>query len=105
VLPFAVVALPFIDLLLAVIRRTRAGRSPFDADMKHLHYRLHYELGHSHPGAVLVMYLWAGLLAFGVVAIGLWATWPTAVVVACIVVLAVVCTWFLPRRRRLPQLP
>ena len=105
VLPFAVMALPFIDLLLAVIRRTRAGRSPFDADQKHLHYRLHLELGHSHTGAVLVMYLWAGLLAFGVVAIGLWATWSTAVAVACVVVVAVVLTWFVPRRRRLPHLP
>jgi UDP-GlcNAc:undecaprenyl-phosphate GlcNAc-1-phosphate transferase len=105
VLPFAVMALPFIDLLLAVVRRTRAGRSPFDADQKHLHYRLHLELGHSHPGAVLVMYLWAGLLAFGVVAIGLWATWSTAVMVACVVVVAVVLTWFVPRRRRLPHLP
>ncbi|MGH3489394.1 MAG: glycosyltransferase family 4 protein, partial [Actinopolymorphaceae bacterium] len=78
VLPMAVMALPFIDLLLAVIRRTKAGRSPFDADQKHLHHRLYLELGHSHPGAVLVMYLWAGLLAFGVVVIGLWATWLTA---------------------------
>jgi UDP-GlcNAc:undecaprenyl-phosphate GlcNAc-1-phosphate transferase len=88
-----------------VVRRTRAGKSPFDADQKHLHYRLHLELGHSHPGAVLVMYLWAGLLAFGVVAIGLWATWPTVVTVAAVVVVAVICTALPPRRRHVPRRP
>ena len=103
VLPIAVMALPFMDLLLAVIRRTKAGRSPFDADQKHLHHRLHLELGHSHKGAVLVMYLWAGLLAFGVVAIGLWATWVTVVIVGCVVVVAVLCTALLPRRQHLLQ--
>jgi UDP-GlcNAc:undecaprenyl-phosphate GlcNAc-1-phosphate transferase len=103
VLPIAVMALPFIDLLLAVIRRTRAGRSPFDADQKHLHHRLHLELGHSHPGAVLVMYLWAGLMSFGVVAIGLWTTWLTVGLVGAVVVLAIFATAVLPRRRKLPH--
>jgi UDP-GlcNAc:undecaprenyl-phosphate/decaprenyl-phosphate GlcNAc-1-phosphate transferase len=103
VLPIAVMALPFIDLLLAVIRRTKAGKSPFAADQKHLHYRLHLELGHSHKGAVLVMYLWAGLLAFGVVVIGLWATWVTAAIVGVVVVVAVACTALLPRRNHLPH--
>ncbi|MEQ7129264.1 MraY family glycosyltransferase [Actinopolymorpha sp. B11F2] len=103
VLPIAVMALPFIDLLLAVIRRTRAGQSPFAADQKHLHHRLHLELGHSHKGAVLVMYLWAGLLAFGVVVIGLWATWVTASIVGVVVVAAIACTALLPRRNHLPH--
>ncbi len=103
ILPIAVMALPFIDLLLAVVRRTRAGRSPFDADLKHLHHRLHLELGHSHPGAVLVMYLWAGVLSFGVVAIGLWTSWVTAAVVGAVVVVAILCTAVLPRRRKLPH--
>jgi UDP-GlcNAc:undecaprenyl-phosphate GlcNAc-1-phosphate transferase len=103
VLPIAVMALPFIDLMLAVVRRVKAGRSPFDADKKHLHHRLHLELGHSHKGAVLVMYLWAGLLAFGVVVIGLWTTWATVAVVGVVVVLAVAATAWLPRRNHRPQ--
>ncbi|WP_026257107.1 MraY family glycosyltransferase [Actinopolymorpha alba] len=103
VLPIAVMALPFIDLMLAVVRRTRAGRSPFDADKKHLHHRLHLELGHSHPGAVLVMYLWAGLLAFGVVAIGLWTTWLTVGLVGLVVVLAILCTALVPRLRKVAR--
>ena len=67
-LPFAVLAVPFIDLLLAVVRRTRAGRSPFAADKAHLHHRL-LEIGHSHTRAVLIMYFWTALLAFTAVAL------------------------------------
>ena len=66
-LPLAVLAVPFIDLLLAVVRRTRAGRSPFAPDKAHLHHRL-LEIGHSHTRAVLIMYCWTALLAFGAVA-------------------------------------
>lgn len=67
-LPFAVLAVPFIDLLLAVVRRTRSGRSPFAPDKAHLHHRL-LEIGHSHTRAVLIMYGWTALLAFGGVAV------------------------------------
>ena len=66
-LPLAVLAVPFMDLLLAVVRRTRAGRSPFSPDKAHLHHRL-MEIGHSHTRAVLIMYFWTALLAFGTVA-------------------------------------
>jgi UDP-GlcNAc:undecaprenyl-phosphate GlcNAc-1-phosphate transferase len=67
-LPFAVLAVPFVDLVLAVFRRTRAGRSPFAPDKAHLHHRL-LEIGHSHTRAVLIMYFWTALLAFGGVAV------------------------------------
>lgn len=67
-LPIAVLAVPFVDLLLAVVRRTRAGRSPFAPDKQHLHHRL-LEIGHSHSRAVLIMYFWAALLAFAAVAV------------------------------------
>jgi len=70
VLPFAVIAVPFVDLLLAVVRRTRAGRSPFAPDKQHLHHRL-LEIGHSHRRAVLIMYFWSALISFGVVAVSL----------------------------------
>ena len=67
-LPLAVMLVPFLDLLLAIVRRTAAGRSPFAPDKQHLHHRL-LERGHSHARAVLVMYLWSGVLAFGAVAV------------------------------------
>jgi UDP-GlcNAc:undecaprenyl-phosphate GlcNAc-1-phosphate transferase len=47
-----------------------AGRSPFAPDKAHLHHRL-LEIGHSHTRAVLIMYLWTALLAFGGVAVSL----------------------------------
>jgi len=66
----AVVLVPLLDLLMAVVRRTRAGMSPFSPDKMHLHHRL-LEIGHSHRRAVLLIYLWAALLAFGAVALAL----------------------------------
>ena len=65
-LPLAVLAVPLVDLLLAVVRRTRAGRSPFAPDKQHLHHRL-LEIGHSQRRAVLIMYVWSALIAFGAV--------------------------------------
>ncbi len=64
-LPLAVLALPLIDLTLAVVRRTRAGRMPWQPDKMHMHHRL-LALGHSHARAVLIMYLWTATVAFGV---------------------------------------
>lgn len=69
-LPIAVIAVPFLDLLAAVWRRTRAGRSPFTPDKQHLHHRL-LDLGHSHRRAVSIMWIWAGLVAFGLVLVSL----------------------------------
>ncbi|GAA0939548.1 MraY family glycosyltransferase [Pseudonocardia zijingensis] len=66
----AVVFVPLLDLLMAVVRRTRKGLSPFAPDKMHLHHRL-LEIGHSQRRAVLLIYLWAGLLAFGAVALAL----------------------------------
>jgi UDP-GlcNAc:undecaprenyl-phosphate/decaprenyl-phosphate GlcNAc-1-phosphate transferase len=65
VLPFAVLALPLVDLGLAVVRRARAGRMPWTPDAKHLHHRM-LALGHSHVRAVLILYLWTATAAFGV---------------------------------------
>ncbi|GAA5111487.1 glycosyltransferase family 4 protein [Pseudonocardia adelaidensis] len=66
----AVVFVPLLDLLMAVVRRTRKGLSPFSPDKMHLHHRL-LEIGHSQRRAVLLIYLWAGVLAFGAVALAL----------------------------------
>jgi UDP-GlcNAc:undecaprenyl-phosphate/decaprenyl-phosphate GlcNAc-1-phosphate transferase len=73
----AVLFVPLLDLLMAVIRRTRKGLSPFHPDKMHLHHRL-LEIGHSQRRAVLLIYLWAAVLAFGTVALTLF----DAVVVA-----------------------
>jgi UDP-GlcNAc:undecaprenyl-phosphate/decaprenyl-phosphate GlcNAc-1-phosphate transferase len=65
-LPAAIMVIPYGDLLLAVVRRTRAGLSPFAPDRKHLHHRL-LDIGHSQRSSVLIMYLWAALFSGTVV--------------------------------------
>jgi UDP-GlcNAc:undecaprenyl-phosphate GlcNAc-1-phosphate transferase len=67
-LPFAILIIPLLDFGLAILRRLRAGKSPFSADRKHLHHRL-LDMGHSHLHAVLIFYAWTlvasvGLLMF-----------------------------------------
>jgi UDP-GlcNAc:undecaprenyl-phosphate/decaprenyl-phosphate GlcNAc-1-phosphate transferase len=64
--PAAIMLIPYADLLMAVIRRTRAGTSVFSPDKKHLQHRL-LAIGHSHRTSVLIMYLWAALFAGSVV--------------------------------------
>lgn len=63
-LPLTIIAVPAADLILAIVRRTWRGQSPFAADRGHLHHRL-LEVGHSHSRAVWIMYFWAALIAFG----------------------------------------
>ncbi len=65
-LPLTIIAIPAADLILAIVRRTWNGQSPFAADRGHLHHRL-LEIGHSHSRAVLIMYFWSALIAFGTV--------------------------------------
>ncbi|WP_375433164.1 glycosyltransferase family 4 protein [uncultured Friedmanniella sp.] len=89
VLPLAVLALPFLDLVLAFVRRTYAGRWWFVADKQHLHHRL-LERGHSQRRAVLLMYIWSALVSFGVIVLGLVRSDAQWTVVAVVAVLAVV---------------
>ena len=70
-LPISILIVPLADLVLAVVRRTRAGRSPFAPDKQHLHHRL-LEIGHSHRRAVLIMWMWAAMLGFGTVVASLY---------------------------------
>jgi UDP-GlcNAc:undecaprenyl-phosphate GlcNAc-1-phosphate transferase len=60
--PAVILLIPYADLLMAVVRRTRAGTSVFAPDKKHLQHRL-LAIGHSHRTSVLIMYLWTALFA------------------------------------------
>jgi UDP-GlcNAc:undecaprenyl-phosphate GlcNAc-1-phosphate transferase len=92
-LPFAVLFLPLLDLCLAVVRRTALGRSPWSADRGHLHHKL-LDIGYSHRSAVVLMYLWTCVLAFGGLA---FVVYPWQVVLAADVlataVMTVVTAW------------
>ena len=97
ILPLAVIAVPLVDLSLAVVRRTRAGRSPFAPDKQHLHHRL-LELGHTQRRAVMLMYAWAALVAFTAVSLAFVPPSVSALVLATGVVgLVVAVRW--PRLR------
>lgn len=84
VVVLAAVALPVLDLVWAVIRRTARGQSPFAADAGHIHHRL-LRLGHTHRRTVLVLYLWVSAVAFGAVSYSIVpVTWATGFTVAAL---------------------
>ncbi len=87
----AVMFIPILDLLLAIVRRTRAGVSPFSPDKMHLHHRL-MQIGHSHRRVVLLIYLWVGVLAFGAVGSALIDRRVVVLLVAAGLVFALVVT-------------
>jgi UDP-GlcNAc:undecaprenyl-phosphate GlcNAc-1-phosphate transferase len=94
-LPISLLVVPMLDLVMAVVRRTRAGRSPFAPDKQHLHHRL-LEIGHSQRRAVLIMWLWAGLVAFGTVLASLYTgPWMWGSLVA-MTALTIALTFVLP---------
>ncbi|GGD29160.1 glycosyltransferase family 4 protein [Nocardioides daphniae] len=95
-LPVSLLIVPMTDLLLAVVRRTRAGRSPFAPDKEHLHHRL-LEIGHSQRRAVFIMWLWAALISFGAVLVSLYSGVVIAGVMVLATVLVVGLTFLLPR--------
>ena len=66
--PAAVIFLPLLDFTWAVTRRLARGQSPFAADAGHLHHRL-LRRGHSHAGAVLILYMWAAMASLTCVAL------------------------------------
>jgi UDP-GlcNAc:undecaprenyl-phosphate GlcNAc-1-phosphate transferase len=63
-IPFAVLLIPLLDFVMAVTRRLINGKSPFEADRKHLHHRL-LDMGHSHLRAVLILYAWTTVASVG----------------------------------------
>jgi UDP-GlcNAc:undecaprenyl-phosphate GlcNAc-1-phosphate transferase len=68
--PLLVLALPFLDVALAIARRARHNIGLGQADKAHIHHRL-MDIGHSHRQAVLLMYLWSALISGSALAVGL----------------------------------
>ena len=93
----AVVFIPVLDFLLAVIRRTKEGRHPFSADKQHLHHRM-LNIGHTHRQAVLIFYLWALVLTGTAVSLA-FLSWQVAVIPALIGVAVALMFSLWPRIR------
>jgi len=96
--PLAVLLLPLLDMLLAVVRRTRAGQRPWHPDALHLHHRM-LRIGHGHRRAVLILYLWAAIVALGSVSFVIWDGPRPLAVVGAAAAMGVVLTVWLPRWR------
>ncbi|UGY93656.1 MraY family glycosyltransferase [Streptomyces gobiensis] len=101
-LPLTIIAVPMADLVLAIVRRTWNGQSPFAADRGHLHHRL-LEIGHSHSRAVLIMYFWSALIAFGAVAFSVRSS--SLVIVLAIMLLSAIGLVILLLPRFTPRVP
>lgn len=99
-IPLAIMALPILDIILAIFRRTRAGQLPWKPDRGHLHHRM-LDIGHSHTGAVILLYLWAGLVAAGTVSFAYLPAWVSVVGILLLLALAIVLTRR-PERHRTP---
>ncbi|MGH3577139.1 MAG: MraY family glycosyltransferase, partial [Mycobacterium sp.] len=95
----AVMFVPMLDLLLAIVRRTRAGRSAFSPDKMHLHHRL-LQIGHSHRRVVLLIYLWVGIVAFGAASTIFFDPRDTGAVMLAAIAVAVIATLIPLLRRR-----
>ncbi|MBF6172383.1 MraY family glycosyltransferase [Nocardia blacklockiae] len=104
----AVMFIPVLDLVLAIVRRVRAGVSFSTPDKMHLHHRL-LQIGHSQRRVVLTIYLWVGVLAFGAVGTSLMDRTVVVLLFAAGLVFALVVTAVpslreaLGLRRRIPR--
>jgi UDP-GlcNAc:undecaprenyl-phosphate GlcNAc-1-phosphate transferase len=98
ILPLAILVVPLLDFGLAIIRRLRAGKSPFSADRMHLHHRL-LDMGHSHFHAVLIFYAWTTVLAVGCL-LPLFVHWVWALVFIGVGLASCVIVTLLPLTRQ-----
>ncbi len=91
VMPMLVLAVAFFDAAFAVVRRLRRGKPVAAADHDHLHHRL-VRRGVGHRRAVLVLYHWSIVVAFGAVGLAFFPPMTVLMVVAALTVVGVVAT-------------
>lgn len=98
-LPLAVMLLPLLDLVMAVLRRTARRSSPFTADRGHIHHKL-VDGGYTHRQAVLLLYLWTFVIGYGAVSLTYFSAEVVFAVVAIAMALLVLLTlrpWIIRR--------
>ena len=61
-IPILVLGVPILDVIFAIVRRTRSGVGFATADTGHLHHQL-IKLGHGPRRAVVILWLWTALLS------------------------------------------
>jgi UDP-GlcNAc:undecaprenyl-phosphate GlcNAc-1-phosphate transferase len=90
-LPFAVLAIPLLDLALAVLRRVKSGRSPFAPDQEHLHHKL-MAWGNSQQRSAVILYLVTAMLALPAMLSAFIPLWVALLVGALLLLSAVITT-------------
>jgi UDP-GlcNAc:undecaprenyl-phosphate GlcNAc-1-phosphate transferase len=90
-LPFAVLAIPLLDLGLAVLRRLRRGKSPFAPDKEHLHHKL-MSMGNTQQRTSVILYLGTGMLALPAMLSAFIPLWAALGVGALLLILVVAIT-------------
>ncbi|MBS6344219.1 glycosyltransferase family 4 protein [Bifidobacterium pseudolongum] len=90
-LPILVLFLPVLDMMMAIVRRLRKGQSPMHPDRMHLHHRM-LRIGHSVRGAVLILWGWAALIAFGSIMLLFFTPWHVFIVFAVAAVVLAIAT-------------
>ena len=90
-LPFAVLAIPLLDLALAVLRRVKSGRSPFAPDQEHLHHKL-MAWGNSQQRSAVILYLVTAMLALPAMLSAFIPLWAALLVGALLLLSAVLTT-------------
>ena len=96
--PLLVLAVPLLDVVLAIVRRMRRGIGIAHADKEHIHHRL-LDIGHSHRQAVLLMYLWSALISVCALVV---AFVDVRTIVAAVLATALLVATVLPRLIRDP---
>lgn len=90
-LPFAVLAIPLLDLALAVLRRVKSGRSPFAPDQEHLHHKL-MAWGNSQQRSAVILYLVTAMLALPAMLSAFIPLWAALLVGALLLLSAMITT-------------
>ena len=97
-IPVFVIAVPLIDVAMAVVRRLRRGRPVYAPDKEHLHHQLR-EIGHTNRHAVLIMYFWSLLLAGSGLAVS-FINGRALVSAILLMALMLIAVTYLPQRMR-----
>lgn len=98
-LPLAMMLLPLTDMMLAVVRRVSAGKSPFHPDRMHIHHRL-LSAGLTHRRVVLVMYMWTAAVVFPLAAWAFIDTRQAILALGLSLIAAFVFTGFMRKTKR-----
>ena len=96
-LPFTVLAIPLIDFVMAIIRRVKAGRSPFTADREHLHHRI-MRMGVSQQRTTVILYLWTAMFAIPTVTA---AFVPIPIALSCCVLIFLISIFVIKSNKKM----